>query len=132
MKQVEFIKKMLHKPWVNRSVSWDSVDCYGLVIMYYLHVMGKELPAIDGFKEGHHISECWNNSSWKTVDEPIDNGLVFTCYSGNKPAHVGILISKTKVIHARGDSKAAGKVEIHSLQALKRLYGKITYHQFMG
>lgn len=133
MTKQEFIKKMKSVPWVNRAVGFDAVDCFGLVIMYYRHVLGIKVPNVNGFSEDLPMDECWDNAdTWEQVDTPPIEGLAFTAYKGDTPMHVGIVISPTHVLHCRGDFKHHGKVEMHSIRAIKRTCGKITYHRLKG
>ena len=131
MTQSEFIKKVMHKPWVNRASSFDECDCFGLVMLYYKHVLNIDLQAVQGYDDKVDTAECWTNeiSNWEAVQTPSVNGLVFTCYRGERPMHVGVVISPTHVLHCRGSEGNHGKVEIHSIRAIQRLYGRITYHQ---
>lgn len=135
MNQQEFIDRVIGLPWVDRASSFESVDCWGLVLLYYKHVLGIELPEITGYEQGEcDTSQGWQSGvhQWQQVDKAAGSGLVFTCYKGNKPSHVGITISPTKVLHSRGWVNNPGKVEIHSIRAIERLYGKLTYHKFIG
>lgn len=134
MTQNEFIKKVVGLPWVNRAISFDAVDCYGLVVLYYRHVLGVELPIPEGFNEKLKTDECWNNgiSDWEQVSSPNTGGLMFTCYKGGSPCHVGVTISPTHVLHCRGSERNPGKVEVHSVRTIESIYGKITYHKFIG
>ena len=134
MNQSEFINKIKGVPWVNRAVSFDEVDCYGLVVMYYRHVLGLELPVVAGFTENHSIIDCWIGGihSWEQVDTPPVKGLLFTSYRGDAPMHVGIVISPTHVLHCRGNVARPGKVEIHSIRTIASACGRITYHKFKG
>lgn len=134
MIQTEFINKTLGLPWVNRAVSFDSLDCWGLVLLYYKHVMNIELPEIKGYSIGEcDTTQGWDSgvNQWEKINSPVI-GSVFTCYKGGKPIHVGIVISPIKVLHARGFIDNPGKVEIHSIRAIENIYGKITYHKFTG
>jgi len=93
------------------------------------------LPVVRGYKENStDIVNGFNNQVqyWKEVTKPITDGLVFTCYKGEKPTHVGLVISPTHVIHSRGSVKESGKVEIHSIRAIQSVYGKMTFHKFIG
>ncbi len=135
MGKLEFISMMIGKPWLNRAVSFESVDCWGLVIMYYRNVFGVELPTVDGYSQKNDIAECWANeaskSHWKQVQSPTKDGVVFTCYEGAKPTHVGITIGDGKVLHTNGANRVGG-VQINSIKAIERLHGKMTYHKFIG
>ncbi len=135
MNQQEFINKVIGLPWVNRASSFDEVDCWGLVTLYYKHVLGIDLPIITGYAKGEcDTSHGWQSgiNQWQQMDRPSVNGLLFTCYKGDEPSHVGITISAIKVLHARGFVGCAGKVEIHSIRAIESIYGKITLHKFIG
>lgn len=134
MTQNEFIKIMLHKPWVNRASSFESCDCFGLVMLYYKHVMGIDLPVVDGYNEVTPVGKCWSVGikQWEEVEKPVAQGLMFTCYEGDTANHVGIVISPTKVLHCRGTVGDPGKVEIHSIRAMRAIYGKLSIHQLKG
>ena len=126
MNQNEFIKKILGSPWVNRSSSFDACDCYGLVTLYYKHVLGIDLPIIAGYARGEcDTAQGWKSGihQWQQMDRPTIDGLLFTCYKGGEPSHVGVIISATKVLHSRGYPGSPGKVEI---------YRKMTTHKFIG
>lgn len=134
MKQTEFINKTLGLPWVNRASSFESLDCWGLVKLYYQHVLNIDLPVIEGYEQGEcDTAKGWKSgvSDWVESNEPHE-GFLFTCYKGDTPIHVGVAISPTKVIHARGFIDNPGKVEVHSIRAIKNIYGKITFHKFTG
>ena len=134
MEQQQFIKSIIGKPWVNRACSFDSVDCWGLVVMYYKHVLNVDIPTVQGFIENDQFEKCYSENLhlWQEVKAPITNGLVFTCYKGETPTHVGVCIGGGKVLHSRGTEANHGKVEIHSIRAIESIYGKIVYHYFTG
>lgn len=134
MNQKEFIKKVLGIPWVNRSSNFEAADCFGLIMLYYKHVLDIDLPVVDGFAENSEFLDCYNKGKtlWQEVKSPIENGIVFTCYRGDVPMHVGLCIGNGYALHSRGTEKSHGKVEVHSLRAIERLYGKMSYHKFIG
>ncbi len=134
MNQEEFISKTIGLPWVNRQSSFKAVDCWGLVLLYYKHVLKIELPTIKGYEDGGcDTSHGWSDGvdKWVELKSKINN-CVFTCYKSGKPVHVGIVISPTKVLHSRGFVDSPGKVEIHSVRAIESIYGKMTFHKFKG
>jgi cell wall-associated NlpC family hydrolase len=135
MNQQNFIDKVIGNPWIDRTSSFDSCDCYGLVMLYYKHVLGIELPTINGYDKGQcDTAQGWQSGiyRWRQLDKPIGHGLLFTCYKGGQPSHVGVTIGPTKVLHSRGNASHSGKVEIHSIRAIKAIYGNMTYHEFIG
>lgn len=132
MEQYEFIQRVLHKPWVNRAISFDEMDCHGLNVLYHRHVLGIDPTLPKGYLENLPMGECWmgdiDSGQWIEIDRPKRHGVVFTAYCGERPMHVGIMLNRTRVIHCRGSEDNPGRVEIHSIQAIKRAYGKISYH----
>lgn len=136
MNQNEFVEQVNSKPWINRSVDLNGMDCYGLVILYYRHVLGIELPTPQGYLQFDDMSECWSNETksgrWEIVDRPVSGGLVFTAYHGETPLHVGIMLDRQRAIHCRGTDELGGKVEIHKISAIEKYYGKVTFHKYVG
>lgn len=136
MDRSEFINKMLGVRWVNRASSFDSCDCWGLVILYYKHVLNINLPEVEGYEDGVEISDCWNveieTGRWKKVEIPEENGLVFTCYRDGDPSHVGIFLGAGKVLHTTGGFKSGGSVQVNTVRNIGKMCGKMTYHKFIG
>lgn len=134
MDQKTFIKRIIGKPWINRSISFDAVDCWGLVVMYYRHVLGIEIPTVEGFVQKKQFKSCYSENVhlWEEIKGPITNGLVFTCYKGDIPTHVGVCVGHGKLLHSRGSVENPGKVDIHSIRSIESIYGKITFHKFIG
>ena len=134
MDSLTFIAKIIGTKWVNRASSFDECDCWGLVVLYYRHVLSIELPTVTGYDDKLDIADCWQNEAhlphWVVVDNPSDNGLVFTCYKGDRPTHVGVTIGGGKVLHSNGTNKSGG-VQVNSIRALESMYGKMTYHKFI-
>ena len=134
MDQQTFIKNIIGKPWVNRAASFDAADCWGVVSLYYKHVLNIDIPTVEGFIENEQFNKCYSENLhlWQEVKTPIVAGLVFTCYKGETPTHVGVCIGGGKALHSRGTTDNHGKVEIHSLRAIETICGKMTYHKFTG
>lgn len=136
MTQNEFIEKVRGVKWENRKVSLDGMDCYGLVILYYRMVLGINLPVPEGYERNESISDCWSNETssgrWVEVPRPSESDLVFTAYRGNQPLHVGVMLNSLKAIHCRGLEDEPGHVEIHSIKAIKSIFGKVTFHKYVG
>lgn len=136
MTQNEFVLSAQGKPWVNRASSFDGMDCYGLVMLYYKEVLGIDLPEPEGYSELDDISLCWEKETssgrWEPSDRPTRNAIVFTAYRGNTPLHVGVMLDHKRAIHCRGDCSIKGKVEIHSIRAIESIYGKVSFHRYIG
>lgn len=127
----EFIEKTIGLPWENRKSSFESVDCHGLVMLYYKHVLNIDIGVPPGYEDGRRIDECWvaevESGNWIQVDRPTGDGIVFTCYVQGFPTHVGLVIGGM-VLHCRGSENHPGHVEMHSLRAIEKMYGKVTFH----
>ena len=50
MTQSDFIGLVNGKPWANRACSFEQMDCWGLVVLYYRNVLGLELHHIAGYE----------------------------------------------------------------------------------
>lgn len=127
MTQDEFIQKSVGAPWVKHAHSFESMDCYGLVMLYYKHVMGIDLglmPDMD-FCDGFAIkSKLWARSS------PAQSGLAFMTFHGGAPSHCGIVIDPLHVIHAGGSERGYGSVKIDKISSLERIFGKMRFYAY--
>lgn len=133
MTNQEFVSKWLGAPWVDRGVSVDGVDCWGLVVAYYKEVLGIELVHPSEYM---HIESGFNdqvNSGlWKQVDK-TDCGVVFTSFIGDVPTHVGICIDKRKVIHCQGSVDKHGAVAVHTIRSLKKCLGdNVKFYEYVN
>jgi hypothetical protein len=136
MTQKQFIDKMLGVQWKNRAMSYDAVDCYGLVILYYRDVLGINIGIPPGYLNGDTVCDIWAQSEfrnmWVDIPVPLDSGVAFLAYSGEKALHTGITKGRSHVLHCRGNVENPGRVELHSIAAVRRFFGKITFHQYRG
>lgn len=126
----EFINKVIGVKWVDRACSFDEMDCWGLVILYYRHVIGVELTDIKGYKskngsiETEAIPESLRN--WQPCHK--HNNSVFLAYIGDIPRHVGVVIDN-HALHANGNSIDGGQVQYNKLDAIERMYTKVEYYK---
>lgn len=120
-----FLSKIIGVHWKDRSCSFDSMDCWGLVVLYYRHVKGIELHDLPGYESGDDFITCHENLSeiWSQSSVEVNDCLV-TFYHGDNPVHVGLIISPGKVLHSRGE---CGTVRIDSLLVLKRMYSDVRF-----
>ena len=130
MTQSEFITKMIGKPWVNRASSFNECDCWGLVLLYYKYVLNTDIPVFVGFLNGDEFKECYTHELPNWEGSSASKGVVFTAYKGRQPIHVGVCVNGTHAIHSRGSENGPGKVELHSIRAIEKIYGKLTFYRF--
>lgn len=131
MTQNEFIEKAMSVPWVNRGDTFDGVDCYGIYKLYAEHVLGKQMPELTGYKENAPFNSLHSQNiekHWRQVGRWQDGAMVTFYNLQNKPVHIGICVGELQVLHARGNVDQAGKVEVHKLHALDKIYHKKTFH----
>lgn len=63
MTQSDFIGLVNGKPWANRACSFEQMDCWGLVVLYYRHVLGLELHHIAGYESGADFITCYEQET---------------------------------------------------------------------
>lgn len=44
----------------NRACSFDAADCWGLVVMYYRHVLGIEVHQTADYESGRDFMTCYD------------------------------------------------------------------------
>jgi cell wall-associated NlpC family hydrolase len=88
-------------PWANRACSFDKVDCWGLCVLYYRHVLGIELHQTPDYEAGEDFFTCYQGDVvfWRQVDKPVEGGI-FVGYRGAQPAHVGLVLNRRRCTRA--------------------------------
>lgn len=127
MENSEFIERMKGVPWVNRACSFIECDCWGLIVLYYLHVMNIEIPTIDDYFNNSDFEECFSVGikRWERIDRPED-GCMVAAYYGSKPIHVGLIFGNS-VLHSRGEGDA---VRQDRLSVFSRVYTKLEFYRY--
>jgi cell wall-associated NlpC family hydrolase len=127
MHKAEFIGKVTGLPWRNRSCSFEGVDCWGLIVLFYRHVMGKELHDVPGYESDAEFLTCFFNEIvfWQQSDV-FSDGDMFVAYYGSTPVHVGLIIDGM-ALHSRGES---GHVRSDHIRTVQKLYTKIEYYSY--
>ena len=130
MTNIDWIKAVVGKPWVDRADGPDNFDCWGLVIDSYRRIDGVELPSVTGYPEGESIESIGapvrNSLGWPEIDRPED-GCVFCVYLSNGDmVHVGRILHVYRdglyAVHAYGkDGK--GQVTPEPIRQLIDRYG---------
>ncbi|WP_392565802.1 NlpC/P60 family protein [Utexia brackfieldae] len=130
----EFISKTIGIKWVDRACSWDAMDCWGLVIMYYKHVLDVLLPDVVGYQNYQTDIQRGtqgqiNSGKWIQIDEPV-NHCVFVGYLNGEPSHVGVCVDR-HVIHANG-SHQGGQVQYNRLDAISKCYQNLEFFKYVN
>lgn len=123
----DFISRMIGVPWANRACSFEKVDCWGLVVLYYRHVLGIELHQTPDYEAGADFFTCYQGDVffWRLVDKPVDGGI-FVGYRGAQPAHVGLVLNR-QALHSRGEN---GSVRMDSLLVIQRAFTKVEFFEY--
>lgn len=114
-----------YKRWAS---GWDACDCYGLIVLYWREVLGRELlpePALasgmaDGFSAlGMH----WD------LAPPTPGACGFMAWEGELPRHCGVLLPRGDLLHTEPPSPVgAGGPRATRLTALARLYPDVRFY----
>ncbi|HFK5622282.1 NlpC/P60 family protein [Enterobacter hormaechei] len=118
---------MIGVPWSNRACTFEKVDCWGLVVLYYRHVLGIELHQTPDYEAGADFFTCYQGDVvfWRKVDKPVDGGI-FVGYRGAQPAHVGLVLNR-QALHSRGEN---GSVRMDSLLVIQRAFTKVEFFEY--
>lgn len=127
MHKDEFIKRMLGVPWRNRASTFDECDCWGLVLLYYLHVLNIDIPTLSDYESGEQFGQCYESgvSCWAVQNKAIGD-CIFVAWIGSAPVHVGLVIDGVAV-HSRGEN---GHVRQDPLRTIQKLFTKVEYYTY--
>lgn len=127
MLKSEFIETVEGLPWRNRACSFDGADCWGLIVLYYRHVLGIELHDVPGYEADQDFVTCFINEIcfWQKK-EFFSEGDMFVAYYASAPVHVGLIVDG-KALHSRGED---GFVRTDHIRTIQKLYTKIEYYSY--
>ena len=120
----DFAALMLGKPYTDRCCHVDTVDCWGLIVLYYRLRHGINVHHDDSYDNGGSFATCFDGeiNFWRDTDSP-SIGDVVVAYRGNTPIHVALWWGRDKILHAR--EKTA--VRFDRLLTLERLSTKLRF-----
>ncbi|MFS7382866.1 NlpC/P60 family protein [Rahnella inusitata] len=123
----EFIDVMDGKPWKNRSCGFDACDCWGLIALYYRHVLGVNIHHADDYECGREFLTCYQGEIvfWRQSAAPSD-ACMFVAYEGQHPKHVGLILGG-QAFHSRGES---GHVRLDKIRTLQKVYSKVEFYTY--
>lgn len=123
----EFAARMIGVPWRNRSCTFDACDCWGLVVLFYRHVAGREIHHSAGYEADCDFITCFADEviHWRSVAGPEEGGI-FIAYDGGRPAHIGVIVDG-RALHSRGEN---GAVRSDRLAAVERMFTRVEYKSY--
>lgn len=120
----EFARHMIGVPWANRACTFHQCDCWGLVVLYYRHVAGKEIHHSPGYEAECDFHTCFTDEVvfWRQSEHPQE-GCIFIAYEGSQKSHVGLVVNG-RALHSRGES---GAVRSDRLAAIEKIFTRVEY-----
>lgn len=127
MSKEEFLSRVLGIPWKNRACTFEAADCWGLVTLYYRHVLGIEIHQTPDYEVGCDFLTCYDADVvfWRLEDSFIDDGI-FVAWVGSNPVHVGLIIDGL-AIHSRGDN---GHVRPDAIRTIQKLFTRVEFYSY--
>lgn len=128
MNQDEFIRLVNGKPWANRACCFEQMDCWGLVVLYFRHVVGVELHQIEDYEAGKDFITCYQQEAEFWVPKPVPAaGRIAVFYKADTPDHVGVMVSPVKCLHA---SRASGFVRLDAPLNILKNHSRVEYKSY--
>ncbi|HCR0297351.1 TPA: C40 family peptidase [Enterobacter hormaechei] len=129
MHREEFISRIEGVPWSNRACSFDAADCWGLVVMYYRHVLGIEVHQTADYESGRDFMTCYDADVvfWQRSETFCDEEI-FVAWVGSQPVHVGLIL-EGRALHSRGEN---GHVRFDAIRTIQKLFTRVEFYQYAG
>ncbi|KNC11595.1 hypothetical protein AC790_13585 [Pantoea sp. RIT-PI-b] len=127
MRKDEFLQRAEGMPWRNRACSFDGADCWGLIVLYYRHVLGTELHDVPGYEAESDFATCFFNEIvyWRKGDSFSESDM-FVAYYGTQPVHVGLVIDG-RALHSRGEN---GHVRSDHIRTIQKLFTRVEFYSY--
>ena len=95
--------------------------------------MNLTIPVVTDYHAGDcdvdsGLSEQDKSGNWSEINTPEDN-CVFIVAQGGIPSHVGIMING-RCFHCPGSKNNPGSVGYHSLDAIRKAFGAVTFWRY--
>lgn len=93
-------------PFQERGRSWEGVDCYGIIYLFYRENWGIDLPwetGYHGVEDTRSITELVNDEAqrWHRVPQGSERmGDVVLLRSTETGKHMGLVVTRGKMLHA--------------------------------
>lgn len=129
MRKSEFIERVTGVPWADRACTFEAMDCWGLVVLYYRHVLGIEIHHTEDYESGRDFMTCFEEEVMFWDDTEIfRDGGIFIAYYGAQPVHVGLTVDGM-ALHSRGE---CGHVRADSIRTIKKLFTRLEFKTYAG
>jgi len=101
MNPKDAIDLLLAVPYVPGAGNWGGSDCWGVVELWYRHVLGVELDDRAGFPAGMKSVQAAvdTTTAWRSIEAPQDHCLVLMRAGQISYGHVGVFYDR-HVLHS--------------------------------
>lgn len=129
MSKDDFLSRVTGIPWQNRACSFEAADCWGLVVLYYRHVIGIEIHQTADYESGSDFLTCYDGdvAFWRRTESFSDDGI-FVAWIGSNPVHVGLIVDG-RALHSRGEN---GHVRPDAIRTIQKLFTKVEFYSYAG
>lgn len=127
MNKTDFIRKVNRLPWANRACSFDAVDCWGLIVLFFRHVKGIEIHQTADYESGADFITCYEGDRVFWQPGARVDGHIAVFYRGEHPDHIGVVIDGSRCLHSRGEGEG---VRIDPLPVLERAFTRTEFLQY--
>lgn len=127
MLKSEFVDRVTGVPWLDRACTFESMDCWGLVVLYYRHVMGIEIHHTPAYESGRDFMTCFMDEVvyWSASEVIAEDGI-FIAYYGSVPVHVGLIVNG-RALHSRGES---GHVRSDNIRTIQKIFTRVEFKKY--
>jgi cell wall-associated NlpC family hydrolase len=89
----EVIDRLLPVPYAAGQGSWAGADCWGIVELWYRHVLSIDLTDRGDLPAGNPSVQQWAEAGagWERITEPEDHCLALLRVGSLAAGHVGIV-----------------------------------------
>ncbi|XHA15330.1 NlpC/P60 family protein [Citrobacter farmeri] len=129
MSKDDFLSRVTGIPWQNRACSFEAADCWGLVVLYYRHVLGIEIHQTADYESCSDFLTCYDSDVvfWRHTEHFSDDGI-FVAWIGSNPVHVGLIVDG-RALHSRGEN---GHVRSDAIRTIQKLFTKVEFYSYAG
>lgn len=88
----EAIDRLLLVPHAPGQGAWAAADCWGIVELWYRHVLGIDLVDRSDLPPGNESVQQWRDAGdgWERVAAPVDHAVVVMRAGMLEAGHVGV------------------------------------------
>lgn len=130
MRKNKRYQKYIGIPFKHLGRDENGLDCWGLPILYYREVLGKELKdwwyEPDWAEKGeNHFLENYENFHFERVDSPKLHDIVLFCMDikSRIPCHAGIIVEEPNIVLTAGQTNGVHTMNLETSIVKRRIEG---------